>query len=92
MDSSTHGTVQRSIEKKMDDISNENDRHTVRKIKYLWSRLFPDELYYKIAYPFFYKHKYLIPFLQIFRLFKAIFVNTGRLLSELKTVIKMKKH
>lgn len=58
------------------------------KMKYLKDRLFLplDELEYR--YPFFYKHKFLIPILHVYRLLKAIFIKPGTVLHEYRCVKK----
>lgn len=60
------------------------------KAKYILSRLFPTGVYIKDAYPFFYRHKVLIPALWIYRIFTKIFTKSGRILKELKFIVKQK--
>ena len=56
------------------------------KQKYLKSRLFLSREAIKNQYPFFYKHKILIPVLHLYRLMKAVFVKPKKVLHEFKSV------
>ena len=53
------------------------------KLKYIFSRLFPPMHYYKRFYPFFYKHKYLVPVCFLYRIFMAMFVRNKTVKAEL---------
>lgn len=53
------------------------------KVKYVFRRIFPSIIYYKNTYPFFYKHKYLLPFCVLFRVFKGIFKPSSLLKTEI---------
>ncbi len=58
------------------------------KVKYVFKRLFPPIAYYKNTYPFFYKHKYLLPVCILFRLFKAVFKPSSIVKNEIKILNK----
>ncbi|MBQ3182937.1 MAG: nucleotidyltransferase family protein [Clostridia bacterium] len=60
------------------------------KVRYFLNRLFPTGVYIKDAYPFFHKHKYLIPALWIYRFFSKIFVKFKRIMKEIKFILKQK--
>ncbi len=60
------------------------------KARYIISRLFPTGVYIKDAYPFFYKHKALIPALWVYRFFTKVFVKFGSIIKELKFISKQK--
>lgn len=49
------------------------------KLRYLWMRAFPNMEYYEMDYPFLYRHRVLIPFFLVYRLWKAM--TTKRKLS-----------
>lgn len=49
------------------------------KLRYLWMRAFPSMEYYEMDYPFLYRHRILIPFFLVYRLWKAM--TTKRKLS-----------
>ncbi len=61
------------------------------KIKYVFSRVFPPVEYYRTRYPFFYKHKLLIPFCVIYRVFLAIFRRNDFVKSEVEILRKSDK-
>ena len=56
------------------------------KRQYYKDRLFMTEKSMKKNYPFFYRHKYLIPVLHVYRLLRAVFVKPKELLHEYKKV------
>lgn len=58
------------------------------KMKYVFGRIFPPMEYYRQCYPFFYKHKVLIPFCVIYRVFMAIFRRNDFVKSEMKILKK----
>lgn len=60
------------------------------KLRYLFQRLFPPMDKIRTGYPFFYQHKWLIPVLWLIRPFRALIVNRGRMLSEIKHLISHK--
>ncbi|MBP5596413.1 MAG: nucleotidyltransferase family protein [Pseudobutyrivibrio sp.] len=62
----------------------------VGKIRYCFSRLFLPMDVIKHAFPTFYKHKILIPFLPIYRIIKGIKYNNSKLKNELISVFKNK--
>ncbi len=56
--------------------------------KYIFNRLFLPMDVVKEAFPFFYRHKILLPFLVIFRLCKGLLTNRTHLKSEIKALTK----
>lgn len=60
------------------------------KRKYLMQRIFVSGEDLKNAYPFFYKHKWLIPFLQLYRFFKAIVIKPKAVIEEYKRIVGFK--
>lgn len=59
-----------------------------KKIKYIFKRIFPPIEYYRAAYPFFYKHRLLIPFCVVYRVFLALFKRNDFVKSELEALKK----
>ncbi len=57
------------------------------KLKYMYRRLFFSEKVLKIAYPFFYRHKWTRPFLALYRLVKVLFTGRQRLKTELESIM-----
>ena len=72
MESGTYGTIEYKVEKQ------EN------KWSYLWKRIVPDDVWLQSYVPMVYKHKLLLPFFVIGRLWK----NRTRAWKELKLIIK----
>ena len=69
-----------SLENKVNNKAKKNGT----RAGYVFRRLFPTMGFIKSQYPFYYKHKYLIPVLWVKRIFKAIFVDRKRIESEIK--------
>ncbi len=84
--SGTYGTARKTIEKRMELFQEPGGK--VLKIRYLWSRLFPDMKFYKMNYPFFYRHKCLLPVAWIYRFFRGITVNSAKTRMEIQIVRK----
>ena len=80
--SGTYGTLQHSVTKGV----NKKGR-----FRYFMSRIFPPMSFYKMAYPFMYKTKVLIPVAWFCRLFRIIFTNPKKATTELKLISKTKK-
>ena len=81
--SGTYGTVEGYLHSYISDKLSNDDSGKAKR-RYILGRLFVhgDEL--KAKFPFFYRHKYLLPFLYIQRIFKAAFVNPQKVKRELK--------
>ena len=73
--SGVYGTVERSIDNR---INKYREEKSGSKLRYLLSRLFPSVESYKVGYPFFYKHKWLLPIGWLYRLLRAVFVKERR--------------
>lgn len=61
------------------------------KLGYLKERLFLPMEYVQTLYPFFYKHRYLLPALFVYRIGKMLTVKSGAAIKELKRLMKHKK-
>ena len=63
------------------------------KGRYYLKRLFPEMKFYQNYYPFFYRHKYLLPVGWFYRLLRRIFARRRRkeMLYEIHTVQKTKE-
>ena len=72
MESGTYGTIEHKVEQQ------EN------KWSYLWKRIVPDDVWLQSYVPMVYKHKVLLPFFVIGRLWK----NRTRAWKELKLIVK----
>lgn len=87
--SGTHGVLEH-IESNHLSRRLSGDDSKQSKRKYLVHRLFISGEDLKNAYPFFYKHKSLIPFLQLFRLFMAVFIKPKMIIGEYKSITRFK--
>lgn len=60
------------------------------KRSYYLTRIFPPDDFYKMEFPFFYKHRAFRPLLTVYRFFKGIFTHFSDLVREVKIIRKMK--
>ncbi len=86
--SGIYGTVSNYTKNNLNHYKNEKSLY---KLRYIRDRLFLPESSLKIAFPFFYKHKWARPFLMPFRLFRILIKGRKRLRIELETIIKDKE-
>lgn len=83
--SGTFGTSEHALTNRIaKDLTGDDSEQSKRK--YLKTRLFLPREAIKNRYPFFYKHKFLIPVLHLYRLMKAVFVKPKKVLHEYKSV------
>lgn len=68
-----------------------NGAGTKAKCVYLLRRVFPDLTWYRFNEPFVYRHRWLIPFFWVYRLFRGTFVNGVRNLQTLRIVASRRK-
>lgn len=88
--SGVYGTTDRMYENRVRKYQEKTG--DTSRLKYMWSRLFPPMETYKLYYPFFYKHKWLLPVGWLYRTGR-VFVDGKRrkkLRSELKAVKKIR--
>ena len=77
--SGTYGTLQNSVDKGVKEKG---------KFKYFMYRIFPPMSYYKVAYPWAYKSKVLIPIAWIARFFRILFKNPKKAKKEIELISK----
>lgn len=80
LSSGTYGTVENSVKNRL-------RKNPMGKFRYILSRIFLPMNEIKYDYPFFYKHKYLIPFLPVLRVIKAV-RKRKITIAEIRTVMK----
>ena len=87
-ESGVYGKTDTGIVNKLTGKAGNNDRKVSlwMKIKYVFRRIFPPFEYYRLNYPFFYKHKILIPFCVIYRLFLSVFRRNDFVKTEIRTL------
>jgi len=85
-----YGDYRTGIVNRMAGKTGEKNREVTKgkKIKYIFNRIFPPIEYYRAAYPFFYKHRLLIPFCVVYRVFLALFKRNDFVKSELDALKK----
>lgn len=59
------------------------------KLAYIWNRICLPEESLETYYPFFNRHRYLMPFLMAYRFFKGVSVKRGRLIQEIRSLWKV---
>lgn len=84
--SGTYGNIENSVRNK---ISNDTNVSKSKK-HYVFRRFFPDMKFIKTCYPFFYKHKFLLPALFVYRLGRGVTVSRKKVSAELSTLKKIK--
>lgn len=82
--SGTYGTLDNSVKSNMNEFYKKTGKRS--KLHFIFRRIFPDMEFYKNHYPFFYRHKLLLPFGWLFRLIRGVLVNRKKILLEIKTV------
>ena len=87
LDAGTYGNLENSVVHKMGYTKGEKKK-TSDKARYIFRRLFPSMDTIGEFFPFFYKHKWAIPFLYIYRIGKIPFTRRKKVAGELKEVFK----
>ena len=87
--SGTFGTIERRKTNQLaKNLSGDDSKQS--KQQYIKNRLFLPMDVVKKEYPFFYHHKYLLPFLSVYRLFKATFIKPKEVWAEYRRVNRFK--
>lgn len=87
LDAGTYGNLENSVAHKMGYTKGEKKKAS-DKAKYIFRRLFPSMDTIEEFFPFFYKHKWAIPFLYIYRIGKIPFTRRKKVAGELREVFK----
>lgn len=87
LDAGTYGNLENSVAHKMGYTKGEKKKAS-DKVKYIFRRLFLSMDTIEEFFPFFYKHKWAIPFLYIYRIGKIPFARRKKVAGELKEVFK----
>lgn len=90
--SGTYGTTENFVNNKVKKLGG----NTTAKGKYALNRFFvpvsssnPHYKVYKAVYPLFYKYKILLPLLPFYRLFHGLYRSRRRIITEIKTLVKI---
>ena len=86
----TYGTTERLVENSLKKMSDKNEITLANRLTYLKKRLFADKSTYLVLYPQLAKHKWLLPFCVIHRMFRGLFTARKRLWGEMKSIWKAK--
>ena len=86
LDAGTYGNLENSVAHKMGYTKGEKKKAS-DKVKYIFRRLFPSMDTIEEFFPFFYKHKWAIPF-YIYRIGKMPFTRRKKVAGELREVFK----
>ncbi|MBR6982732.1 MAG: nucleotidyltransferase family protein [Ruminococcus sp.] len=84
--SCTYGTKTRSAENTVK--KHYAKSHSKSKFSFIWARLFPDTEFMKQYYPFFYRHKLLLPVGYVWRWCKGIVTNRRKIQAEMRALRK----
>ena len=88
--SGAYGTLERGVKKRIEKVWNENE--DISRLSYMWSRIFPPKEQMKKHYSQVYKHKLLLPYAYICRLWEGLHDKKRRekMFVEVDTIKKMK--
>lgn len=87
----TYGTMRAGIERKIEKLAESGTIGARQaKMKYFSQRFFVSEDKCREHFPFFYRHRYLRPFLMPYRVIRGLIVHPGKLWKEAKIVLKKK--
>lgn len=86
LSSGVYGDAERGMENKIKKFQKKSGSKS--KLRYLWSRIIPEMVIMEQYYPFFYKHKLLLPVGWLYRLLRAVFLKSKRrkMLKEISVV------
>lgn len=76
LSSGVYGYVDRKLENRLDKFVEKTGSKS--KFRYVWERFFPPMEIYRLYFPFFYKHKWLLPIGWFYRLLRGVFVKQRR--------------
>lgn len=89
LDSTVYGTLKKGFDNNFDKRYGEMSNRKA-KAKYLFDRVFINGEALENNYPFFYRHKILLPFLYIYRPFKGLFTHPGEIIRDTKNAVTHK--
>jgi hypothetical protein len=90
--SGTYGTETNKIVNRIRDHQTEGGTLTAgTKLKYCLRRLFPDMDFIRRRYPFYYRHKWLLPYFYVWRILYRGITHFTQLVGEVKVINRAKK-
>lgn len=82
LNSGTYGTIEQDTQRKIEKFQRQTG--STSRLKYIWHRIFPPMYIYEAFYPFFYRHKFLLPVGWAYRLIKGVITCSKKVRSEIK--------
>lgn len=89
-ESGTYGNMANIVDNDLSRVMENEKSLGKAKFKYIFRRMFPPMSYYEKNQPFYYKHKYLIPFFVIRKLLRNLFVTPKYSFKYLGSIFKYK--
>ena len=87
--SGVYGNFENKVSNKLKSFDADGKINSKSKVKYIFSRIFPPMEFYKVFYPFFYRHKLFLPICFLVRVHKGLFKSRKKLKKEIQV---LKKH
>lgn len=84
----TYGTIRTHVEKKLERLSDSDNSFKHAKWRYIWKRIVPEKEFCKNYFPFFYRHRYLMPVLFLYRVGKGVIQHPKKLWAECKILME----
>lgn len=82
----TYGTIENWVSNQLKQYEKRGKGNP--KLLYMCKRLFPEMSFYKNYYPFFYRHKWLIPGFVVYRLGRALMFHGKRIAAEIRGLLQ----
>ena len=83
--SGTYGTIENMVNNQLKNYKKQGNKNA--KFLYLCKRLFPEMDFYREYYPFFYRHKWLIPGFVLYRWGRGLILRGRNILAEIRAVL-----
>ena len=87
--SGTYGNLENKVENTVKSYGDRNSFST--KLKYMADRVFPPMRVVEAAFPFFYRHKYLLPVLWVYRPILALIKKPNAVINEIRILFRKKR-
>ena len=84
--SKTYGTTSRAADNTIRKY--QSKLRSKSRFRYLWARLFPEPKYMEQGFPFFCRHKLLLPIGYLWRIIRAPFIRKDKIKAEMKALKK----
>lgn len=84
--SGTYGTGEKYAENKIKRYTEKTG--STSKFRYIMRRIFPEMKIYQMYFPFFYKHKILLPVGWLYRILRGVFCRRQKLKAEVKVIAR----